>query len=83
VYLYEHANPEEEQPTQGQEQGTNVSTLTIRLNPVDHVAIARHCLLSRPVRQSLRKVWSQPASEVGKVRSSDWSSKLEQQDFHP
>jgi hypothetical protein len=35
------------------------------------------------VRQSLRKVWSQPASEVEKVRSSDWSSKLEQQDFHP
>jgi hypothetical protein len=83
VYLYEHANPEEERATQGQEQGMTVSTLTIRLNPVDYVAIARHCLLSPPVRQSPRKVWSQPASEVEKVRSSDWSSKLEQQDFHP
>jgi hypothetical protein len=44
VYLYEHRYPEEERPTQGQEQGMNGSTPTIRLTPPDHVVIARHGL---------------------------------------
>ena len=57
MYLYEHGYPEKERPTEGQDQGMNASTSMICLNPVDHVVIARHYLLSSgaPIPQAVQR----------------------------